>query len=312
MGMSRSMLIAVGGGGLSAAASLSGQFGVPGAVLLACFAPLPVLAIGLALGPKAAALAAASGILFALTAAGLAAAGVYAALHALPAALVVERALAGGGVAGTDGARAAGVALASLAVLVAGLAGTIAFIGRGGDGIETAVQSFLEHSLSATMTGLPADARGRFIETAAPMFMGLTGVSWQLLIAANGVIAQRIVSRRGRAIRQTPAWSKLTLPDWLAWLLVGAAAASLVTSGDAQYLARNVTMILATPYFFLGLTVVHALARRSAAKGLLLGAFYVILVIFTLVAGAVVAGLGMIEQWVGIRERVAAPPARKE
>ncbi|MGZ9035436.1 MAG: hypothetical protein ACXW25_13650, partial [Rhodospirillales bacterium] len=112
--MSKSMLIAVGGGGLSAAASLAGQFGVPGAVLVACLAPLPLLAIGLALGPKAAAAAAGTGILFALAVAGLAAASVYAGLHALPAALVVDRALAGG--VSADGARAAGVALASLAI----------------------------------------------------------------------------------------------------------------------------------------------------------------------------------------------------
>ncbi|HSO42291.1 MAG TPA: DUF2232 domain-containing protein [Rhodospirillales bacterium] len=308
--MSKSMLIAVGGGGLSAAASLAGQFGVPGAVLVACLAPLPLLAIGLALGPKAAAAAAGTGILFALAVAGLAAASVYAGLHALPAALVVDRALAGG--VSADGARAAGVALASLAIFVAILAATIASIGRGDAGIEATVRGFLDEGLAATMGGLPVDARLRFIETAAPMFVGLSGTSWQLLIAVNGLIAQRIVSRPGQAVRQTPAWSRRTLPDWLAWPLVGAAAISLVTGGDAQYLARNVAMILATPYFFLGLTVVHALARRTGGKAPLLTVFYIILVIFTLVAGAIVAGLGMIEQWVGLRERITASPARKE
>lgn len=312
MGMSKSMLIAIGGGGVSAIASLAGQFGVPGAVLVACLAPLPLMAVGLALGPKAAAVAAASGILFAFVVAGVAAATVFASLQALPAALVVERALAHGSWAGNDGARAAGVALASLAVFVALLAGAIALIGAAGGGVETAVRGFLDRGLALTMSGLPVEARERFIETAAPMFVGLTGVSWQLLIAVNGVVAQRLLSRRGRAIRPTPAWSKLTLPEWFAWPLVGAAAISLVTSGDAQYLARTAAMILATPYFFLGLTVVHALARRTAAKGVLLGVFYAVLVVFTLIAGAIVAGLGMIEQWVGLRERIAAPPARKE
>lgn len=312
MGMSRSMLIAVGGGGVSAIASLAGQFGVPGAVLVACLAPLPLMVVGLALGPKAAAIAAASGIAVALVIAGLAAATVFASLHALPAALLVERALAPGSWTGNDGARAAGVALASLAVFVTVLAGAIAVIGADGGGIETAVRGFLDQGVALTMSGLPEDARERFVATAAPMFLGLTGVSWQLLIAMNGVAAQRLVSRRGRAVRPTPEWSKLTLPDWFAWTLVGAAAISLVTSGDAQYLARNAAKILAVPYFFLGLTVVHALARRSAVKGLLLGVFYVVLVLFTLVAGAIVAGLGMIEQWVGLRERIAAPPARKE
>ena len=285
-------------------------------MLVACLAPLPVLAVGLALGPKAAAIAAVSGILLSLALAGLAAASVYAGLHALPAALVVDRALAGKAAGPGAGARAAGTApgkaLASLAVFVAMLAGTIAFVGRGEAGVEAAVAAFLQSGLAAAVGGLPAEAGQRFIETAAPMFVGLSGVSWQLVIVANGVLAQRIVSRRGRAIRQTPAWSALELPDWLAWPLVGAAAISLVTSGDAQYLARNSAMILSVPYFFLGLTVVHALARRSAAKGLLLTVFYVVLVVFTLIVGAIVAGLGMIEQWAGLRDRVATTPVRKE
>jgi hypothetical protein len=312
--MGKSMLIAIGGGGLSAVASLAGQLGLPGAILVACLAPLPLLAVGLALGPKAAAIAAGTGILFSLAVAGVAAASVYAGLHALPAALVVERALAGAGAGpkSTEGERAAGTALASLAVFVAVLAGAVAFIGRGEAGVEVAVRGFLDEGLAMTMSGLPVDARQRFIETAAPMFVGLSGVSWQLLIAGNGLLAQRIVSRRGQAIRQTPAWSRLSLPDWLAWPLVGAAAIALVTGGDAQYLARNVAMILAAPYFFLGLTVVHALARRSPAKGLLLTGFYAGLVIFTLVAAAIVAGLGMIEQWAGLRDRVGASPVRKE
>ncbi len=306
------MLIAIGGGGLSAVASLAGQFGLPGAILVACLAPLPLLAVGLAFGPKAAAIAAGVGILLSLAVAGVAAASVYAGLHALPSALIVDRALAGDRSDRADGARAAGVALASLAVFAALVAGSFALIGRGEAGVEVAVRGFLDGGLATTMSGLPADARQRFIETAAPMFVGLSGVSWQLLIVGNALLAQRIVSGRGQALRQTPAWATLSLPDWLAWPLVGAAAISLVTSGDAQYLARNVAMVLATPYFFLGLTVVHALARRSAAKPLLLAGFYVILVVFTLVAGAIVAGLGMIEQWVGLRERIIASPGRKE
>ena len=310
--MSKSMLIVIGGGGLSAAASLAGQFGLPGAILVACLAPLPLLAVGLAFGPKAAAIAAGVGILLSLAVAGVAAASVYAGLHALPSALIVDRALAGDRSDRADGARAAGVALASLAVFAALVAGSFALIGRGEAGVEAAVRGFLDGGLAMNMSGLPADARQRFIETAAPMFVGLSGVSWQLLIAGNALLAQRIVSGRGQALRQTPAWATLSLPDWLAWALVGAAAISLVTSGDAQYLARNVAMVLVMPYFFLGLTVVHALARRSAAKPLLLAGFYVILVVFTLVAGAIVAGLGMIEQWVGLRERIVASPGRKE
>ena len=89
---------------------------------------------------------------------------------------------------------------------------------------------------------------------------------------------------------------------------------ALATSGDASFLARNILMILLTPYFLVGLAVTHVIVRRAPMPGLALAVFYLALLVFFLVAAGVVAALGVVEQWIGVRRRlaVAGPPARSE
>ena len=53
------------------------------------------------------------------------------------------------------------------------------------------------------------------------------------------------------------------------------------------------------------LAVVHTFARRLTGGTLLLVAFYFILVVFGW-AAVLVAGAGVIEQWVGLRKRMQA------
>ena len=68
------------------------------------------------------------------------------------------------------------------------------------------------------------------------------------------------------------------------------------------YLALNAAIVLLVPFFFAGLAVVHAFAGGRQARTLLLMVFY----FFLLVSGwpiAMVVGLGVIEQWAGLRRR---------
>ena len=97
----------------------------------------------------------------------------------------------------------------------------------------------------------------------------------------------------------------------MTWPLVGTAVVALVSSGDMEYLAHNLVLIFAAPYFFLGLAVVHCLARLAPGKGFVLTAFYVTLGLFLAFAGVAVIGLGVIEQWAGVRRRfVGAGPGQ--
>ncbi len=314
--MKKTALIAIGGGGLSAAASMAGLFGSPGGFLLAYLAPLPVLMVGLSLGPAAALVAAVTGMAGVGLLGGITSAGVYGGMHAFPSWLLVRQALtraAGQGKPAT-GWYPVGSVLCGLTVVGAAIAVATVFAGRGEAGIEETVKTLLETALSMAAPTLGDANRQIFVSYLAPMFVGMTAVTWLLMMTVNGVLGQGLLARRGWALRPTPRWSDLTLPDWMSWLLVGAAAVAVFGSGDVEYVARNLVMIFAAPFFFLGLAVVHILSRPLPARGLVLAAFYVALVLFLLFVGVAVAGLGIIEQWVGIRSRLAkaGPPQRSE
>ena len=83
----------------------------------------------------------------------------------------------------------------------------------------------------------------------------------------------------------------------------------LLGAPELKYIGRNLAMILAVPYIFLGLAVVHALARRLSFPGTFLAVFYIVLVYFVLGNSGwlvvVLAAVGMIEDWTGLRVRLA-------
>jgi MFS family permease len=312
----KTTLIAIGGGGLSAAASMAGLFGSAGGFVLAYLAPLPLLVIGLSLGPAACLVAAVTGISAVALLGGLSSASIYGGMHAVPSWLIVRHALAHqlteeGSVTEWQ---PVGTILAWLAVLGAVAATAMALAGRGDAGIEASISEMLRAATALAAPSLPEDQQEMFATYLAPMFIGMSAFTWIVMLVINGILAQRLMVSKGWNIRPTPRWSDLQLPDWLSWFLVAAAAAAVFGSGDVDYLANNLVIIFATPYFFLGLAVVHSFARTSALRGIVLAAFYVTLILFLLFAGAILAGLGVIEQWVGIRRRFAKanPPKGSE
>ena len=314
--MLKTTLIAIGGGGLSAAASMAGLFGAAGGFVLAYLAPLPLLAIGLSLGPTAGLVAGVAGISTVALLGGFASAGIYGGMHAFPSWLIIRQALTHrttdeGSV--TDW-QPVGIILGWLAVFGAAAATAIALAARGQAGIEASISEMLQAATALAAPSLPEAQQEIFATYLTPMFIGMSAFTWIVMLVINGILAQRLMVSKGWNIRPTPRWSDIQLPDWLSWFLVAAAAAAVFGSGDFEYMANNLVIIFATPYFFLGLAVVHSFARTSAMRGIVLAAFYVTLILFLLFAGAVVAGLGVIEQWVGIRRRFAKanPPQGSE
>ena len=110
----------------------------------------------------------------------------------------------------------------------------------------------------------------------------------------------------GHNLRPSPAYAGLELPQWMTWPLLGSAALALLGSGEIEYTGRNLAMVLAVPYFFLGLAVIHTWARRLSFTGLILASFYLVLLLSGWVM-LVVAGTGMLEQWRGLRKEAPGP-----
>lgn len=86
-------MMAIGGGGLSAATSIAALSGSLAGAMFAYFTPLPLLAVGLGLGVSMVALAGVAGVALVGIFGGTAAAALYGGIHAFPSWLVVWQAL---------------------------------------------------------------------------------------------------------------------------------------------------------------------------------------------------------------------------
>jgi hypothetical protein len=78
-----------------------------------------------------------------------------------------------------------------------------------------------------------------------------------------------------------------------------------------EYMGRNLTMISATPFFFLGLSIIHSVARYVNFPIAMLVGTYVALLMSSW-AAVVVAGVGIVEQWYNLRQRLPALSRNEE
>ncbi len=311
--MHRDILVAIAGGLLSAFASMAFLGGSAFALVFVYLAPVPILLVGLGKGPKAATIAAGTGFIATGVLGGLLLAGVYGLMYALPAWTVarfvmLQRPSAFNGEVGDQSGAVwypIGPALAALAVLASGFI-LLGHFSAGDQGLKEMLNAQIGEAFQALVPMTGGVQNSRMIEMILPIFPGAVGASWVLMSVFNAVIAQKILVRMGQNLRPSPAYAELSLPQWASWPLVLSAGAALtgplLGMEDLGYLGRNTALVMAIPYFFLGLAVIHTLARRVSATGAVLFGVYLV-VLLSGWAAIVVAGVGVTELWVGLRER---------
>ena len=299
-------LIPIAGGAASAALTLSVLSGFGGTVVLAYLALLPLFVVAFGWGIRAGQVAALIGTALTFAFGGLTVGLIYAGTTAVPAWLVNRQALLGRKLPdGSANWYPVGHILCQLTALgaIVTAAAAVVHIDVPG-GFQAAVAGYVDRILSAHFALPPAD-RQVVAARLVPVLPGATVMSWIVMITINAALAQALVVRTGKNRRPTPAYGSLDLPEWISWVLVAAAAVTLFAGGTLEYVGRNLTMILAMPFFLSGLGFIHVLARQLAAPGLALTIVYTI-VVFSGWAVLAVAGLGMIERWADLRTRLAA------
>ncbi len=324
--MSRDWIIAIGGGIISAIASLAFLGGVPGVLLLVYLAPLPLMMVGLAFGPAAAAVASVAGALAAGAIGTAVATVLFAVIHGLPAWMTVHLALRNQpaeetrrqkGVANETSADKAawypaGHVLAWLTALGCGSFLIMVFFIAGGAGeFKDAVTNYLDQVLSMLAPALPKENRIQVLSLISPLFPALVGATWLVVTAVNGAMAQGIVKRMGRALRPSPSYRNLSLPNWLSWLLVGTAAMALtgplMGMVEMEYMGRNLVAVSAVPFFFLGVAVLRYLVRKPMFIMMVIISASLFLTIPGWTA-LLVTGIGLTEHWIGLRRFFPGQP----
>lgn len=173
-------------------------------------------------------------------------------------------------------------------------------------GLEQAATDYLTQVADLVAGAQGQEVLSEAILRAIPFFPGSVAAFWALSVLCNAIMAQALLAKGGRNIRPTPRLREFRLPDWLSWALVASALIALLTPGEIEYVARNLALVLAVPFFFLGLAVVHKLAGMVPLPGALLSLIYVVM-IFSGWFILVIAGLGILEQWVGLKSHMNPP-----
>ncbi len=310
--MSRDLLIALAAGLLSAVLYLSVKTGSPSAFVFAYMSQLPLFAAGLSRGTRAGLIACGSATLVLFIGINPLAAGLFLLLTAGPVALIVRQALLTrpGRTPDQEEFYPIGLLLGWLAIYgIVLLTGSVFYFAGTPGGIIGFSQNYLEAVLGSLAGGadprLPAMAGAM-----AHYFPSAVIATWTLMVLVNATLAQRVLVQFGLSRRPAPVFSELELPQWLAIGILAAALGSLM-SGSTGTVAVNALVVLALPFLFQGLAVIHVLARRLSARGIFLIAVYLILVLFGWPA-VLVALLGVIEQWVHLRRRYGPPGGNEE
>lgn len=310
--MSRQIILALGGGAVSAIVSVAFLTGSPIMLFMANLAPLPLFLVGLGAGAGAGSVAGVAGLVAAVVLGGTVAGAMFGLVFALPTWFVTQRALKArqtpNGVAWTP----LGTVLSELSVLVAAisLGGGLVFL-DGSEGLAEAVSLYIANVFMVLAPQLAEADRAQLVAAMVPTFPATGAISLILVIAGNALAAQSLLARSGRNRRPNEPLATFAVPDWMSWVLVGAAALALVGPGDIGYAARNLVIVAAVPFFVLGMAVVHDGARRTPAPGAILILCYMVTFIFGWARLGVTA-IGVAEAWVGIRGRIGGPPAKQE
>ena len=310
--MSREILTALGGGIVSALFYISVKSGTPGSILLAYLSPLPLFVAGLSAGWRGAATASAVAAAGVAAGASFAAAGMFVALIAVPATIVVRQALLSRNAApGAVEWYPPGLLMGWLTGYGLTVLGAAAlYLAGASGGLEAAASRFLNETVGR-LAETPTDPRVQLMLDALARFLpGMMLAVWLIVTAANAALAQGVLVRFGWNRRPSPPFAAMVLPRWMSGALAVAALATLAPGGIGSF-GRNALIVATVPFLFLGLAVVHALLRRTAARGFILAGLYLLLALFGWPA-ILIAGIGIMEQWVELRRRFAGPPNDQE
>jgi hypothetical protein len=305
MTASRAFPLAAIGGLVTSLLFLLGLTGSFGGSILYLMASLPLFVVGLRLGMLPLAVASLTAMV-AITA-GVPEAGLnFAATVVLPVVLLVRVALS---IPPERSASALVLALTVLGLAAFALEYLVALSHDGG--LRGAITAGLQEAMARTAERLPETPvlSARALEWLGSWVAGSIVAALVLVWAGNGILAQGALARFDGGLRQPPSMASISLPRAVSIGFGTALLAALAGSGEIAFIGVNLAEILSVPLLFGGLGVIHAALARSTERAVFLTVLYTV---FIGVAIPVIVALGVIEQWVGLRQRFAPAPRRGE
>lgn len=296
------------GAAASAVLAIGGALGGALGLLAAYFAGLPLYAVGFAAGTQACVAAVAAAATVVGLALGPDDAVMFLGAQGLPAALTIWLSLrartSGGGLEwvppGTVLAWLACYGVAAFAIMAASLLSE-----SGAQGLEASLAADLRQAVTAVIPGADPAKVQAVTAAVARYFPAIVLASWLVMTVVNAVLGLKLAGRFFDRQRPEPIWSALTLPSWLMTATAAASLLALVGRGTTVgFIGGNAALALCVPYAFQGFAVAHALAARLGSRRLVLWGLYLVVFLLGWPVLAVTA-LGFVEDWIGLRRRVA-------
>lgn len=145
----------------------------------------------------------------------------------------------------------------------------------------------------------PLSPNGRYALVA--FILAITPASWMLSLAASLLFGQKLAERFGVNRRTAPDLNTWLLPPALDLTVLVLIALSYFSQGAWQVFWAALTICVVTPYFLLGLSVIHAIAKPMRGRAWVLVAVYFVLLSFLWAAIPVVI-LGLLEFPLGLAQ----------
>lgn len=158
--------------------------------------------------------------------------------------------------------------------------------------------------LSSFLKAYNSPLGDQVIEAFYMMLPGGCASAAMIMLLLNGVGAQQVLKGQRRSLSRPIKLDLLSLPFW-PWILL--AMAGIVSFAFPEALlgiyARNVLLVLRVLFLLQGLSVAHVFAKtKPYGKGFLVSLYFFTFVIDWL--GLLIAGLGILEPWIKIRQRL--------
>ncbi len=310
--MSKTPVIALVGGVASALLFVALLFfPSPATMLFIYMVPLPLFLIGFSQGLASAAIAAGSATLVAGGFGGLTLALIFGIVIALPVLFIVRQALLSRtGPDGTTEWYPPGLLLGWLTGLAAAALALVVLVQWGGGGdLPDAIRARFQEGLTQFQgdpdTAAVAARLEMWGDVLANFLPAILACVWLVVLSLNAIVAQGALARGAHAKRPSPRLSSIEAPGWVMYALAAALLAWVTGLDGLEFLGQNLAPVLAIPFFFVGLAVVHSFARRFSGRALILAAFYMILILLGFLAMLPVTAIGFAETWTQFRRRWA-------
>ena len=144
------------------------------------------------------------------------------------------------------------------------------------------------------------------VQAAVRMIPAVVPATWVMLVVTHLWIGAWVVRKSGRLARPPEDLAQIELP-LAAGMVFAAALAVAFVPGPVGLLASVVGGALLSAHFLVGMGVLHALARASGMRIIILAFCYGLALLFTLPALLFVVA-GLLEPLIGLRRRF--PPRR--